>query len=151
MIIETVRFGELEIDPETILEMPEGLVGIDKAKRFCLLQESSDSAFKWLQMVDEPGLAFVVINPYDFFPDYELEVCESDAELLGMEAPEDAFVLALLTLGPEGREITANLVAPVVIGTKTRRAKQVILEDERYTTKHPLVGDALQATDSAAG
>jgi flagellar assembly factor FliW len=151
MRIKTVRFGELEIDQETMLEMPEGLVGMNGSKHFCLLEESPESAFKWLQMVDDPGLAFVVVNPYDFYPDYEFEVSGKDVDLLGIEDPEEALVFALVTIGPAGKEVTANLVAPVVVGTRTRRAKQVILQDERYTTKHPLAGNALQAAGSPTG
>jgi len=151
MRVKTQRFGELEVDPETLLLMPEGLVGMSEAKRFCLLEESPDRGYKWLQLIDEPGLAFVAVNPYDFYPDYGFEVDGKDADLLGLERPEDAAVLVLLTVGPGGSEITANLVAPVLVCTKTRKAKQVILQDERYSTKHLLVGGALETTGSGVG
>ena len=138
MKIKTLRFGELEIAEQNIFFMPEGLVGLDHARRFCVLEEAPGSPIKWLQVIDEPALAFVAINPYDFYPDYEFEVCGKDAELVGLDGSEEAAVLVLLTIGSEGREVTANLVAPVVVGMKARMAKQVILQNDKYSTKHLL-------------
>lgn len=134
MIIETFRFGKIEIDPETLLSLPEGPIGMSDVKRFCLLEVAPASPMRWLQAVDEPALAFVVVNPYDFYPDYEFELGTKDVEQLSLEKPEDAAVLVLLTITSE--QVTANLVAPIIVNTQSRVARQVILQDERYTTKH---------------
>jgi flagellar assembly factor FliW len=138
MKVETLRFGVLDVDPETLFCLPEGLVGMSEEMQFCLIEDSPDKPLKWLQIIGEPGLAFVVADPYDFYPDYECEICDQDAAFLGLQDAEDAAALALLTIAPGGVSITANLVAPLVVCTKTRRAKQVILQSEKYTTKHPL-------------
>jgi flagellar assembly factor FliW len=142
MKIQTKRFGELDLDQEAFIDLPEGLVGLDSIKQFCLIEESPDKPLKWMQVINEPGLAFVVSDPYDFYPDYELEVSDSDIAQLGIEKPEEVAVLVLLTFGPSGHGITANLVAPLVICTKTRKAKQIILQSDRYTTRHSLTADA---------
>jgi len=60
-------------------------------------------------------------------------------------------ILVLLTINPKNQEVTANLVAPLVICAKTRKAKQVILQDMKYTTKHPLVPAAGRETGVLAG
>lgn len=138
MIVETLRFGQLDVDPETILMMPEGLIGMSEINRVCLVEEDPPRPFRWLQVVGEPALAFVAVNPYDFFPEYECEVSAEDFEFLGIQEPEDAVVLVLLTFGREQPTVTANLVAPIIACSRTRTARQVILQDDRYTTRHAL-------------
>ena len=49
------------------------------------------------------------------------------------------LIYTILTLsGTEIRDLTANLMAPIVINTTTRKAKQIVLERSAYTTKHRL-------------
>jgi flagellar assembly factor FliW len=139
MKIKTLRFGQLEIDPQTVVTLPEGLVGLSDLKRFCLVETSPDRPLKWFQALDDPGLAFVIANPYLFCPDYSFEVSDEDLSFLGIESPEEVAIFVLLTIAGQGREVTANLVAPVVISSRTRKGKQVILNDPRYTTRHPLL------------
>lgn len=150
MKVESIRFGELEIEPSQVISMPEGLVGMEKVKRFCIVEESPESPVKWLQVVDPPALAFVAVNPYDFFSDYEFEVGEEDAQELGLARLEEVAVFVLLTIGVEGsNRVTANLVAPVVVNLNSKKAKQIILQNERYTTKHLLWEDVVETTAGA--
>jgi len=151
MKVDTLRFGELEIAAESIITLPEGLVGMNEVKRFCLIDASPQSPLNWLQAIDEPGLAFVVSDPFAFCPDYELEVKEEEVAALGITNPEEVVVLVLLTINAKNQEVTANLVAPIVICAKTRKAKQVILQDMKYTTKHPLVPAAVLEPGMLAG
>jgi len=145
MRLESIRFGELEISDAQVISMPEGLVGMEEIKRFCILEESPESPVKWLQVIDRPALAFVAVNPYDFFSDYEFEVAEEDARELGLEYPGEVAVFVLLSIGTDGdNTVTANLVAPVVVNLSTNTAKQLILQDEAYTTKHVLWEDAVE-------
>ena len=138
MKIETLRFGEIEVDSTAVISMPEGLIGMESANQLCLIEESPERPFKWLQVIGEPALAFIAIDPYDFYPDYECEISDKDAGVLGIEEAQDAAALVLLTIAPDGREVTANLVAPLVVCAKTQTAKQVILQNDKYTTKHLL-------------
>jgi len=154
MLVETEKFGALEVDPGALIEMPDGLYGFEHAKRFCLLDHTKAAAFRWLQCVDAPGLAFVVVNPYDFFADYEVELDDQEAAAIELRAPEDALILSLVTLGERAAEATANLVGPIVINARSRKAKQVVLANQAYTTKHRLLPDPLRgcpALEPAAG
>jgi flagellar assembly factor FliW len=150
MIVDTYRFGELLLETDDLITMPDGLVGLTDLKRFYLIEEIPERPFRWLQSIDEPGLAFAVVDPYDFFLDYECEVDDTDASLLGITGPEDAAIFTLLTISPDGREVTANLVAPVIVCTETRKAKQVILSGDRYTTRHQLVSGVAPVVASSA-
>jgi flagellar assembly factor FliW len=134
MLVETERFGAIEVDSQALIEVTESLYGFEHARRFCLLGHNGESPFHWLQCIDTPGLAFVVVNPYDFFANYDVELDDQEAGAIELASPEDAVILNLVTLGKDPAEATANLVGPIVLNPKTRKAKQVALANPAYTT-----------------
>ena len=58
--------------------------------------------------------------------------------ILGAESEEDLLLLSVLTLGDDPADATANLLAPVVVNHRTRRAAQVILDDATLSLQAPL-------------
>jgi len=136
MQVETTRFGGIEVDQQLVIEMPAGMIGLERCKRFALLEGQGDSAFKWLQSLDDPALAFIVINPMDFFADYEVALTDEQAEALDLSDPADAVLLATVTVCREQEQVSANLAGPIVVNAQTLRARQIVLENERYSTKH---------------
>ena len=137
--INTVRFGELEIDEEKIVRCEEGLPAFEDEHEFALLPYESDSPYTFLQSVNTPELAFMMGVPFVFFPDYEFQLEDEVARKLGIKTAEDVLIYVLITIpGGEIKNMTANLVAPIVISKRTFLAKQVVLEKSKYTTKHRL-------------
>ena len=131
------RFGEIEIGEESCITQG-GLVGMSKATRFCLVNHREDSPFHWLQSLDEPAVSLAVINPMEFFSDYSFELQDADVEHLGLEDASDAVVITTVTLNEDSREVTTNLLGPIVLNKKTLSGKQVVLSSESYSTKHVL-------------
>jgi len=142
--IQTTRFGEVEVSSSSILRMDAGVLGFEHCKRYVLLEDKPESPLKWLQAVEDPELAFIVINPMEFVPDYGMELSDEDAESLGLSAPEEAVVLTTVTVDQCAKEVTTNLVGPIVVNSRTLAAKQVVLQDERYGTKH-VIGKSTEA------
>jgi len=138
MKVETTRFGVLEIDESSTVKMPSGPLGFEEQTMFCLIQHRPETNFRWLQSVTDPSLAFVVVDPAEFFEDYAIEISDADAETLGLEREEDALVLVVLTVGAGAKQITANLAAPIVVNSKTLEGMQVVLQDDRYCVRHVL-------------
>ena len=143
-----MRFGELDIPEEATVEFPGGIFGFPKLRRCCLVPCGSVRGLRWLQSLDDPKLVFLTVEPYLVFPDYEAEVPEQEAAALGLMRPEEAAVLTLVTISPEGEAVTTNLMAPIVINTKTRRGRQVIVEGDRYLTKHLIGGEIKDGFDA---
>ncbi len=139
MKVETLRFGTLEIDESSIVRMPKGPLGFEEYNEYCLIQHRPDTNFKWLQSVQEPALAFVVVDPSDFFTGYEIEISDADAESLHLSSSDDATVLTLITISDSGRDITANLAAPIVINSKELIGMQIVLQDNRYSVRQPII------------
>lgn len=134
LTVRSRRFGSYEVPVERIVTFPDGLIGFPDARRFALLEPSRpQSPFRYLICVDLPELAFVVCNPQDFWPGYVAEVPPP------LDAAGETAVLVIATIPADAREMTANLMAPLVIDCATRRGAQLVLDVGRYSTRHPLL------------
>jgi flagellar assembly factor FliW len=147
MVVETARFGRVEVDEKAVIRIPRGLIGFEQATEFCLLDHCPACSFRWLQCTATPSLSFVVIDPSAFFPDYAVDVSETEARYLGLDGASAPLVLALVTIDRQAAAATANLAAPIVVNPRTLVGMQIVLDAENYTTKHELV----HPVDAGAG
>jgi len=92
MKIDTTRFGLIELPDEAVIHFPRGLYGLEKARSYCMLKHDEPGRFQWLQATDAPAIAMVVTDPFLFFPSYEVEIPDSDAELLQASASSDVTI-----------------------------------------------------------
>jgi len=138
--IKTTRFGALEVAEDLIITLPEGLIGFEDCTRFVVLHQDEKSPFRWLQSLDDGQVSFPIMDPWQFRSDYAPTLTDADAEELGLtpEMPGMVFVIVTVPLN-NPRGMTANLLSPIVINPLTRRAKQVIVLDDCYTTKHNIL------------
>jgi flagellar assembly factor FliW len=136
--VMTTRFGAVEIDEDRIIEMPDGMIGFED-RRFILLSPDNNGRFFWFQSVDNPALAFVITDPTAFVPGYDVALTPDEYDRLKLD-PESAEVilLAVTTISREARDITINLQGPIVVNPEKMMAKQIVLENGKYGTRHPL-------------
>jgi len=139
MNIKTSRFGEIEIDDAAVIDMPEGMLGFSEIRRYVLIQHRDGSPFLWYQAVDEPNLAFVVVDAFTFFPDYEVVMSNEDVEVLKCSKPGDLAVFLVVVIPDNPEEMTANLRGPLVINVENKTARQVVLTDEKYSPHHSIM------------
>jgi|WetSurMetagenome_2_1015567.scaffolds.fasta_scaffold1163280_1 flagellar assembly factor FliW len=139
MIIKTTRFGEIEIDKGRIILFNEGLIGFPENKEYIVMEHKPDSPFMWLQSVNNPGLAFVIMNPFQIFPGYLKDITPEEENALKPDNNETVMIFAIVTI-PNGKpeESTVNLMGPVVVDTVTNKGKQVILANSGYSHHHPI-------------
>jgi flagellar assembly factor FliW len=141
MQIETTRFGKIDVKDESIVQIQDGMLGFEHCTRYVLLEAEPDSAVKWMQAVDDPDVAFMVINPNEFFPDYEVELTDEQAESLDLKDPSESAMFTTVTASRDEGKVTTNLVGPIVINLRTMCARQIVLQDDHYCTKH-IIGSA---------
>jgi flagellar assembly factor FliW len=141
MKTSTSRFGSIEFRDDAIISFPTGVIGFPDSNRYVILDHDRDVPFKWLQSVNEPDVAFVVMDPVLFKPDYRVEVEEEDIPELDAHDESDLTMFVLLTI-PSGDPagITANLRGPVVVNHRRRIAKQIILDDD-LPTRYPIFSE----------
>ncbi len=145
MQVRTTRFGTVEIAEDRVICFPKGLLGFSGFRKCCLLEPAEDSAFFWLQSLDDPSLAFVVTDPSFFVPDYSVPIRSEQMGDLGLSRLEDAQVFVIVN--KVDQTLTANLQGPLVINTLNRQGEQFVLAEKRWTTRHPLItlGKGVQA------
>jgi len=127
--------GRIDVSEEDIIVFPQGILGFEEYKRYLVL-EQPDSVFRFLQCVDEPQLAFVVMYPELVDAAYSVVLTEEQKALLEIEQPEDGVVYGIVTIPEQVAEMTINLQAPVVINKRRRIGAQIVLMDGKYTTRH---------------
>ncbi|MGG4481032.1 flagellar assembly protein FliW [Paenibacillus illinoisensis] len=114
----------------------KGILGFEELKSFDLQQH--DEVFSLFSSVEEPAVAFVAVNPFDFHLDYEFELSPENIEDLGVTNPGDVEVRCIVTLHDKIQNATANLLAPIVFNKQKRFGKQIVLQNTEYKTKHAL-------------
>ena len=137
MLVKTLLFGDIEVDDEYKIEFVSPILGFEEEREFVLIKEKEDSPFLWLQSLKTPELAFLLIDPFIFFPEYVVELDDSYRD-------RSIVIYVIVTLNEDFRLSTANLVAPIIIDTESRKAYQVVLENSPYTTRHYLFENKLQ-------
>jgi len=148
LTIESSRFGHLEIDPESVLEFPEGLIGLG-GSRYALISEGPDAPFAWLQSLEDPSLSLPVTNPHRFFADFAVEVVDEDAERLGLDAASAMDVYVTVRAAPSLEDFTANLKAPILV--RAGQAWQVINQAPGCELRVPLFSGTQANGGTAAG
>jgi flagellar assembly factor FliW len=137
--IDTSRFGKIEVDPKGVINLTEGLLGFPDQKRYVLLSFSDNGPFVWLQSLDDPELAFVLIDPSLVDPNYRIAVGKEILESLRVRDLNRCKVYAIVTLNRDPKQVTANLLGPVIINPDTNLGCQVVLMDTEYTTCHRIL------------
>lgn len=144
MQIATSRFGVIDATESEIVEFENGVLGFPDATQFLRVPIVEADGWLWLQSTTDPELAFLAISAFMFFPDYDLDLPDGDAEAIGLDDSADAEVLALVTVRRTGDEavdsITANLLGPIVVNNRTLRGRQVVLSDSQYSTRETVSG-----------
>ncbi len=138
-----VRFGEQEVSEDKVIVFPDGIPGFEQSTTYALFTEPGSEPFQWLLSVVDPRLGFVVIDPMTIWSDYAPKISREDLKSLEVASADDLAVYGVVTLAEDPAEVTVNLGGPILINTANKKARQLALMDDRYTTKHRIV-DALQ-------
>ena len=141
MLVKTKYFGEINLSEDKIITMERGMFGFEEYKKYTILDDSEKEGrpnVSWFQSVEEPGLAFSVINPMAVMEDYNPIVEDELLKGLGEITEENIVVLLPLTVPQEVTNMTANLKAPIIINADTRKGAQVVVENEEYEIKYKI-------------
>ena len=144
MLIQTSRFGEIEVEENQIISLPSGLIGFSEDRRFVIREDDAAAPFLWLQSVDNNGLAFVMIEPHVSVSNYELELTQEHLNKLDAKNIEELRVFVLVTMAKEIKDVTINLQGPLLFNPEKRLGLQFIIPDGKYSTRHLLFGDKLK-------
>jgi flagellar assembly factor FliW len=148
MRVNSKAFGPIDVADEQKIVFPHGLLGFEKFHDYALL-DAERQPFYWLQSLDVERIAFVLVNPFLFRPDYELDIDDGDLAEIQIADPEAALIFSIVTIPAEGAPMTANLQGPLVINKAARLARQAVLTDSRWKTKHDIVAELAAAKQAS--
>jgi flagellar assembly factor FliW len=140
MRVLTKPFGEIEVSEKQCLDFPYGIFGFEETRRYVLL-DSSKPPFYWLQSLERPSLAFILLDPRVLVPDYRLDIADEELEEIGIRDPGEVLDFAIVTIPADPRQMTANLQGPIVVNRRTRAARQCISRNAEYGVRHRLMDD----------
>jgi flagellar assembly factor FliW len=132
-------FKDLVYSQEDVISFPHGIPGFENNREFVLVQIPDFVPFEWLVCIDGSRLRFAIINPLLFCTDYSPNIVKEQLEDLKIEKPEDILLYAIVTISENPLASTANLIGPVVINKSKRVGKQIIIDDNRYSTQEPIL------------
>ncbi|MGK5090161.1 flagellar assembly protein FliW [Bdellovibrionota bacterium FG-2] len=138
MIIKTGRFGQLTIGDEELIQIPQGVFGFPEYTRFALVDPGDETLILWLQSLENLEIAFPVLEPKLFRMDYAVRLSGAELRELKLDNVNQSAVFSILTIPEDITQMTANLKAPIVVNLKEQIAKQVVLQENEYTIKHPM-------------
>ncbi|MFZ9594989.1 MAG: flagellar assembly protein FliW [Bdellovibrionia bacterium] len=138
MIVKTGRFGQLGVENDEMIYIPQGILGFPDYKRFFIVDPGDDTFILWLQAVDHADLAFPILEPKIFKPDYTVRLSALELRELKLENINQSAVFSILTIPESVTQMTANLKAPLVINLKEQVAKQVVLQENEYSIQHEM-------------
>jgi len=123
---ETTRFGMLELEEDRIIDFPEGLLGFPNLKRY-ILMDYEDTPVKWLQAVDDPDIAFIVMPSEILSPDFSVKKDAVITQLLQLESDDDITILLVVRV--EGNKVIANLKGPLLLNSRNMRGMQYVVNE----------------------
>lgn len=133
--VELPRFGECAYTDSEVISFPWGLPGFAGLRNFVVLSVPDETGFFWLQSLDDVNVALPLCDPHIVFDDYEAPLPTYALQSLELSAAEDFCALCVLVVPKDAVDMTINLVAPIIVNLKTRKGRQVTLENQRYDVR----------------
>jgi flagellar assembly factor FliW len=136
--VDSPRFGDFAYRESDVIEFPWGLPGFTHLHRWLFLTLDSQPSFVWLQSLDDPGVALPTANPWMIFEDYDPVMPAYAFAALEIQDAAEFTYLCVTVVSEGAQEMTMNLVAPIVVNLRTRKAAQVTLDGTPYSVREPI-------------
>jgi len=129
---------------ESLMFFPEGIIGFSDHKEFEIVCDKSKEPFVWMKSIKDNSLAFIIIDPKEFKQEYNPVLSISDKAALQIDNLAECSIYSLVCVPKQSDEISANLLAPIIINKNTKIGRQVILQEQDYSVKHLILEDMLR-------
>jgi len=139
IVINSAKFGELQVKKENVFDFILPIIGFNDLVKYTIVDYKPDSPFKWLQSMEDMELAFPVTLCSFFGIDYKFDIPDEEAEKLGIETADDVFVCNIANIPSSNpHDATINMLAPVVVNLKNKKAMQIVLKNTDFQVRYKL-------------
>ncbi len=139
MKINTRYHGEREYKEQEVIYFKNGLPGFEKLKKFIFFPIEENGLFNILHSIEDEEIGIVTVSPFEVSKNYEFRLDDDTIDKLKISSPEDIMVIVTVTLHSKVESITVNMRAPIIINIKQKLGEQIILDNDSYSIKHPLI------------
>lgn len=139
MKLNTKYNGQIEYKEEDIITFKKGLPGFVNFKKFIIFTLEENQIFSIIQSVEDEEIGLPVLSPFTVCNDYEFSIPQDLIKSLNIKSQEDVLVLNTVTINSNYKSITTNLKAPIIINIKDKIGEQIILDNDKYEIKHPIL------------
>jgi flagellar assembly factor FliW len=150
VIIESARFGTVEINDQSIIVFQGGLPGFTGLLRFTIIRCDQTEPIQWLQSLEDPDVSLPIINPFIIKPEYEIEVNDDELDIIKTHSEEDMIVLNIMVLPDDLSKMTVNLMAPLLVNVKEMLGTQVMMDYKPLPIRYPAFDSLMVYYKSAA-
>jgi flagellar assembly factor FliW len=142
--VDFPRFGEFTFAEDEVLSFPWGLPGFPTQTRWIALNLESQQGIVWLQSLDDVKVAIPTMNPWLVFEDYDPKLPPYAFATLDIRDAGEFAVLSVVVATANAEEMTMNLMAPIVVNLRTRKGRQIMLDNSPYSVREsiPRTGQA---------
>lgn len=138
MEINTKYFGSISFQTDEVLFFKDGLFGFKDKKEYILIRFDNDSdTLLCFQCISDESVAFIVMKPFYFLPDYLPQIEDSDVAELEFDDKSDLALYNICVIKDEIIDSTVNLRCPIIVNPVNRKSKQIVLDSSDYSFKHP--------------
>lgn len=131
--------GELEYEEKDIITFKKGIPGFEEFKKYILTDLKDCEPFKLLQSLDRDEVGIIVVSPYEFYKEYEVNLKDEVINSLNIKSPEEVFIINTVTLNSNIEKITTNLQGPIIINISNNLGEQIVIDNSKYKVKEPLI------------
>jgi len=108
----------------------EGIFGFEDVREYDLVESGDPGPFRWLRATSG-NLAFILVDPLLFWPDYDPDLGEACPDL-DITDRSDVLLYVIVTVPDDPLLATANLFAPLVVNARTGQGRQVPLRGSGF-------------------
>jgi flagellar assembly factor FliW len=143
------RFGVCSFAPAEVIEFPWGLPGFPTLHRWLPLNLDSQPSFIWLQSLDDTSVALPAIDPWMVFEDYDPKLPAYAFQSLEIREASDFATLCVIVVTANAEQMTINLMAPILINLRSHKARQIMLDNSKYSPREPMPRKIVASSKSA--
>jgi len=144
---------------DAIYNFTQGIPGFETTRKFRLV-EQEDVPLAQLISVEDERIGFILMRPGVLFPDYSVDVDAENEEVLNLNVAMNEAGSSSSSALPDGKskvkvevwaivtlnrqdvvQSTLNLRAPILLNSDHKLGVQLILADDRYLARQPMVLD----------
>jgi flagellar assembly factor FliW len=137
MRIATKKFGDIDIEEDSIVHFPKGIIGYEKHTKFALVKQEEYVPFYWLISIQGEEVSLPVLSPNIIDQKYGKKL--KQFEILNIHSLNGACCLfCVVNLRRSGSGVTINLKSPIIINTNSKIGQQIIVDSDVLPIDQPV-------------